>query len=228
MTDAVVPIVSSEPTGSVARPSSPYSTAVGPAATADAGGPVAEPRGLGVRALFGLSTDLADVRAVDAAADSTSDLLGVPLSPAERADIARRDHLARLGSRVIGQIEGRPGYGGAWYDQLDGGALHIASTGPDFSPAVRAVIPPGWPVRYDHVQWSLAELTALAERIGGEMRGRTPLGNLLVSVGDNQMTNTVDVGVDTRAPSDAEAALQRAYPQPFLHVIRSEIYLALG
>lgn len=222
MTDAVVPIVPTEPTGSVASPSSPHCSVVEPTPSADPGGSAAEPRGLGVRAEFGLSTDLAHVRAVNAAADSTSDLLGVPLSPAERADIAQRDHLARLGSRVIGQIEERPGYGGAWYDQLDGGALHIASTGPDFSPAVRAVIPLGFPVRYDRVQWSLTELTALAKRIGGEMTGRTTLGNLLVSVGAHEPTNTVDVGIDTEAPSDTEAALRRAYPQPSLHVTRSD------
>lgn len=228
MTDAEVPIVPTESTGSVDPPSSPHSTVVGPTSTADPGEPPAEPRGLSVRAQFGLSTDPAHVRAVNAAADSTSDLLGVPLSPPERADIAQRDHLSDLGSRVIGQIEGQPGYGGAWYDQLDGGALHIASTGPDFAPAVREVIPPGLPVRYDRVQWPLTELTALAKRIGGEMTGRTPLGNLLVSVGAYEPTNTVDVGIDTDAPSDTEAALRRAYPQPFLHVTRSEGYRAMA
>lgn len=219
---------SAEAPGPVASPGTDQSGPVEPAVTADPGGSAVEPRGLGVRARFGLSTDLAHVRAVDAAGDSTSDLLGVPVSPAEHADIERRDHLARLSSRVIGKIEGRPGYGGAWFDQLDGGALHIASTGPDFSPAVRAVIPPGWPIRYDYVQWSLAELTALANRISGEVTGHTPLGNLLSSVGAHQPTNTVEVGILIDAPADTEAALRRAYPQPFVHTTRSEGWFAMA
>lgn len=193
----------------------PSTTSAGPAASPGAA------HDIRVRSEFGLSTDPGYVRAVEAADDSTSDLLGVLISPAERADIAQRDRLQQLGLQVIPRIEEQPGYAGAWYDQLDGGALHIASTGPDFSPAVRAVIPPGFLVRYDRVRWSLAELTVVADRIGDEMSGRTPIGKLLGRVAAHEPTNTVDVGIRVDAPSDTEGVLRRAYPQPFVHVTHS-------
>lgn len=73
---------------------------------------------MGLRAQFGLRSDLPYVRTVDADPSSTTDRLGIPLTPDEAADIGARSDTARALGTAAQDLDG---FGGIWIDQAAGG-----------------------------------------------------------------------------------------------------------
>lgn len=176
---------------------------------------------LKLRREFGLDTDPAHVKAVENAPDSTDDQLGIALSPPERATLSARFHVQDTAAKtLLPGLEKRPGFGGAWFDQANGGTFHIASTGPDFSQAVQAALPAWFPVSYDHVGTPVAVLNRLVDQLVANVDTGAGHARWISSTNVDEPTNTVQIEVAMNAPAQAEAELRRLHPQPYVRITR--------
>lgn len=122
------------------------------------------------RELFGLRADDAWIRQV--AADPTSEAgetaYGVPLTPAERADLDQRADKSHPIAEVIEAYgSGQPDWGGLFIDQTLGGiVVGLFTDQLDLHrEAIRNQLYPGAAFEVRKVRWTLAKLQALAARI---------------------------------------------------------------
>jgi hypothetical protein len=81
------------------------------------------------RAQWGLDQDLAVVRSVDRSTQATRKDLGIPLSPAESANIVARQRLLPVEAAIVTAASKLPGYAGVWVDQPAGGIIHVGVVG---------------------------------------------------------------------------------------------------
>ncbi|RBY78568.1 hypothetical protein DQ239_08440 [Blastococcus sp. TF02-09] len=106
----------------------------------------AESHEIQLRSMFGLRADLSYVRAVDADPESTTDQLGIPLTPDEAADIDARSALGPTVRALVAAAEDLDGYGGIWIDQAAGGVIHLAVAGTwpeETTRLLRSLVPAG-------------------------------------------------------------------------------------
>ena len=145
---------------------------------------------------FGLTTDLAEVRALmaDPAAYTT---YPVALTPEERAEMERRLAMETQMNPLEEAAEKMPNFAGHWIDQPAGGIIVVAFAGDaeKREPDLRPLLPPGAELQVRNVKHTVAELEALREQIKGDL---SDLGRAGIRVGllyTDLPKNQVIVGV---------------------------------
>jgi hypothetical protein len=187
--------------------------ATGPAAAGD--GPVPDDQKLQdelrFRRDFGLTTDLAEVRAL--MADPTAyTTYPVALTPEERAEMERRLAMEGQMTPLEEAAEKMPNFAGHWIDQPAGGVIVVAFAGDaeKREPELRPLVPPGAELQVRNVKHTAAELEAVREQIKGVL---SDLGRAGIRVGllyTDLPTNRVIVGV-VDLDSAATARLEALY-----------------
>ena len=192
----------------------------------------AESRAIALRAQFGLQNDLSYVRAAESAATSSATVdLGIPLTPAEHAEMARRDRLGSAMASIEKTFTGAdPTYVGVWLDQASGGILNVSFTAdpsPQTAAQLQELLPAGASARVTVVPTPLATLTAVAAQITQDMIQNGQHNDLtIVSSGVDVSTDSVTVTILNSAPIGEEAALLARYG-PTLTITRGEQFIAL-
>jgi len=168
----------------------PKAQAAGPTTSQDV------ERQVAARAALGLPTDPTYVAGV--AADSTADTsFGVPLTPAEIADLRARPDAAALDPMVSFARRHPADYGGTYIDQAAGGIVDVALTG---SARLRtadlaALLPAGVKTRFRSVRWSEQDLTSATSAITKDMPVLEASGIVFGQVYPDVVTNRVVVAV---------------------------------
>jgi hypothetical protein len=175
-----------------------------------------------LRTESGLRHDEEWIRSVDAASTSTSDALGIPLTPSESADIQGRDRL----NAVLGKIEGAAGksalFGGVSIDQASGGAVRIAMTAnPKESAAASALlstlrnfIPQGVDLEVTVQDASLSELDGIYTTMSNDWAAGKLDNFAITSIGE--FGPVVTVTTSGKSPSEVQSALQSQYGASFI------------
>lgn len=161
------------------------------------------------RSDFGLRSDLEWIRAV--AADPTSDrtTYGVPLTPAEIAELARRSiTLEAFRDQVIEYASAQPDYAGAWIDQLRGGVLVVQFAGTTLvhQAKILSMVRPGAPIEVRQVRWRLSEIQAWQDRVGAEEAWFLTIPAYLYANGPDEVQNRLTVTVSSADP-DVESKI---------------------
>ncbi len=191
----------------------------------------AESLAIALRAQFGLQNDLSYVRAAESAATSSATVdLGIPLTPAEHAEMVRRDRLSSAGASIDKTFTGAdPTYVGVWLDQASGGILNVSFTADPsqrIAAQLQSLLPAGGSARVTVVPTPLATLTAVAAQITQDMIQNGQHNDLtIVSSGVNVSTDSVTVTILNNAPIGEEAALLARYG-PTLRITRGEPVIA--
>jgi hypothetical protein len=157
----------------------------------------------------GVATDEASVRAAAADPEADTQSFGIPLTPAELR--------ALEGNGVSFEIDApmgvwvNPGlperFGGLW---LQGGVVTVAVVQGDPTVLALARCVERGPVRYVWADVSLAEGTALLNRIGSDTDRWRAQGLQINQIDYDETAGVVNVGVSRPTP-EALAALQAAY-----------------
>lgn len=193
---------------------------------------LAESHEISLRAQLGLQRDLAYVRNIDAAASSSRTDLGIPLTPAEQADMAGRGRLGNAITAIDKTFKtADPTYVGAWLDQASGGILNVlytAKPGAEAAARLQALLPPGGSARVAVVPNSLATLTAVQAKVTDEMvRDQQNSDQTIVASAVDLSTNSIAITLLESSPSGEEAALLARYG-PTLTFIRGEQAVPAG
>ena len=165
----------------------------------------------------GVATDEVAVRAAAADPGTDTTALGIPLSGTELRALAGNGFAVEPGSPISFWVSAgaRDRFGGIW---LDRGTLHVAVLHGD--PATlalaRCIEPPN--VTYVWANVSLAEGTALLDRIGGDMDRWRASGISINLIDYDETQGVVNVGLTEPTPQ-ALAALQAAYG-PLVRVVQ--------
>jgi hypothetical protein len=166
---------------------------------------------------FGLRADLAYVRAVAANPLASSDEFGVPLLPAELAELnSRAANVDAIRDVVIAYTEANPSeFAGIYIDQQHGGILTTIWTANValHEAAIRALVRPGAPVAFRSAKYPLTELHALQDRISGDWNWMRAFRIAPVGVGVDQIANRVKVDVSS-ANANAAALIFAHYAVP--------------
>ena len=91
-----------------------------------------------LREEFGFDASASHIAEVNAG-DLSRDRLGIPLTAAEDADMARRAELSPIIQKIDALLEPTGLYGGGWIDNKAGGQVVVAYVG-DLTPAVQATV----------------------------------------------------------------------------------------
>ncbi|HEX2766552.1 MAG TPA: hypothetical protein VHR55_07965 [Candidatus Limnocylindria bacterium] len=149
------------------------------------------------RAEFGLPAGEAYVKAVAARSD-VSLAWGVPLTPAEAAEMDRRARLADGMEALNARAATIPELGAVYFDQRAGGEIVVAIAG-DPAPhraALSRLAPEGASVRMERVAYSLRQLLDTQAAILGDRDELSSAGIVINSVTADESGNRVEVGVD--------------------------------
>jgi hypothetical protein len=164
------------------------------------------------RTSFGLRSDLDFIRAV-AKDPAASDEFGVPLLPAEVAEINRRGANAdRVGPIVRAYAAEHPAaFGGMWIDQEHGGLVTVAFTedadlhGRELATRLAGV----GVVAIRSARYSERELRALQDRIVADDPWFKTIPAQLRGVGVDVTKNAVEIDISTANPSITELIVAR-------------------
>lgn len=177
----------------------------------------AELEAIRYRTDFGLRSDLAYVRAVAANPAASSEEFGVPLLPAELAELNNRAaNVDAIRDVVIGYTAAHSDeFAGIYLDQKNGGLLTTMWTANValHEAAIRALVRPGAPIAFRSATYPLSELRTLQDRISGDWNWMRSFAIAPVGVGVNEMENRVDVDVSS-ANGNAPALILAHYAVP--------------
>lgn len=184
-----------------------------------------------VRVRFGLRSDPGYVAQVARQAKSSDDApLGVPLTSAERREMARREAVGESLGRVEQAVEhAQPGsFAGTWLDQAAGGVAVVATTSPNrvSVSALQALLPLGAQLRVEQVRNSAAALAAAQEHVMADLPRWRQRGVQVASVGTFPQDNLVRVRLNPGIPPTALAAFRAAYDSDVVRIDLSPAALA--
>ncbi len=171
-----------------------------------------------IRQQFGLSTNPRLVHSLSAEADTTTDLLGIPLTPAERADIMHRDALTPVLSELEPYLDHQPEFSGMWVDQQLGGALFIAATTSRLSRVVPPKIPAGYTVKYVSARYPLSQLQRVETSVTADVVHRRYGGQYITRSKVSVKSNSVELTLRSDTPPAARKQITDRYPAPFVHL----------
>lgn len=186
-----------------------------------------------VRREFGFRSDSAYLAQVHTRRDTTVRDLGVPLTPAEAAEMARRGALGTFIGRVDKDGRGSRYFGGVRLNQSAGGVIEIlivglGKTDPGaraLERSLRADIPAGTAAASVSVPYSADTLSHAAQAVSdGLTRGNLrSLGVRTVS----RRGESLHIGIISGAPGSAEKQLRARFPWPYVVIDRSANVLEL-
>jgi len=168
-------------------------------------------RDLRIRAEFGLSLHQSSIQAASNGYGTSTDLLGIPLTPAERADIAHRDLLIPMIDRLNQRLINNNVFAGLWIDQHKGGVLHFAQTSGDLSPVVESYITPDHPVVYETFANSLSQLNSTEAAVTAAVLSHHGEARYINSSSVSVPDNAVVLVLKNDAPAGTDQALNRTY-----------------
>jgi hypothetical protein len=170
-----------------------------------------------LRTEMGLVNTVPQIQAIRSAFPSTATLLGIPLTPDERAQLAARQALTTAAAPVLAAARGLASYGGAWFEQSGTGTIHllfkIGTRPQDIAPATQ-LLKPDLAIKIAYVPKSEAELEELQNRIHNDHAKWKSKGVAVSSIEIDDSGNQVRVMVlpskhrvadDAKAMSDAYA-----------------------
>lgn len=172
-----------------------------------------------VRARYSFRSDAAYVAKVASDPTATTDVLGIPLLPAERKEIVRRNALGANIGAISAALTPLGIYGGAWIDNGDGGKLKVAVTKtstPTLEATVSSILH-GQAFQFVHTNITEQELIAISLRVAKSPEWKT---KMVQSSGVHPQTGTVSVVIATEAPKDSESTLGALFG-PALSITRS-------
>ncbi|MGY2128427.1 hypothetical protein [Blastococcus sp. SYSU DS0617] len=187
-----------------------------PDATSPAGPPPTDQESyeIALRAQFGLRSDLSYVRKVDADPGSTTDRLGIPLTPDEAAAIDARS--ATVGA-LHAAAQDLDGFGGIWIDQAAGGVIHLAVAGTWSEETVqrlRSLVPAGQQLVLEEVAVSLAELESLLGRLNDVSLSDPSIREHLAGLYLEEQNNAVRLTMLTDTPQEALDRIAQEFGGP--------------
>jgi hypothetical protein len=200
-------------------------TPAGPTATpthATIAAPIESPSAAELNAIryrteFGLRADLAYIRAVAANPLASSVEFGIPLLPAELAELnSRAASVDAIKEIVIAYTEAHPDeFAGIYIDQEHGGLLTTMWTANValHEAAIRAKVRPGAPLAFRSAKYPLSELQTLRDRISGDWNWMRGFAIAPIGVGVDQINNRVEVDVST-VNGNASALILAHYAVP--------------
>lgn len=156
------------------------------------------------------------MRTVDADPSSTTDGLGIPLTPDEAADIAARFDLSPTVRALAAAAQDLDGFGGIWIDQAAGGVIHLGVAGTWSEETVhglRSLVPAGQQLVLTEVAVSLAELESLHERLV-EVVSDPSLRDHLVELVLVTPQNAVSLTMLTDTPQEALDRISQEFGGP--------------
>lgn len=166
------------------------------------------------RKSFGLRSDEAYVREVFGTRESREFRYGVPLTRSEEANLAWRGRVANSLNSLYPEFSEDPHQAGMWIDQERGGVVVAQwSDNADRSALVarwRQSLPPGTALEAHQVQFSAADLAALAGRVTADVPLLRLEGVKLTVVATIHRLNKVMVGVEDLTEAK-RLRLERAY-----------------
>lgn len=140
--------------------------------------------------------------------------IGIPVSPQEAADIAARERrTAQIGLALKEYAATIPDdWAGSWVDQARGGiiVIHLADDLEAHRGELARLFRPDAPIEIRRVEYSLADLSRLADRIGADVSWLDEAGIGYVGVGVDIAANLVAISVLSNAP-DAAKLVRRHY-----------------
>jgi hypothetical protein len=197
------------PSADADPPDAPSSTASSPTAPTDG-----ESHEIQLRSQFGLRSDLPYVRTVDADPESTTDELGIPLTPDEAADIAARTGTV---SALHAAAQDLDGFGGIWIDQAAGGVIHLAVAGSwpeETVQGLRSLVPAGQQLVLEEVAVSLAELESLVKRLNDVVLSNPSLRVHLAGLYLEEQNNAVRLTMLTDTPQELLDQVEQEFGGP--------------
>ncbi|SDF50288.1 hypothetical protein SAMN05660662_2390 [Blastococcus aurantiacus] len=174
----------------------------------------AESHEIQLRSQFGLRSDLPYVRTVDADPRSTTDRLGIPLTPEESADIEARSSTVRVLGAAAQDLDG---YGGIWIDQAAGGVIHLGVAGSwseETIQRLRSLVPAGQQLVLEEVAVSLAELESLLERLNDAVLSDPSLRVHLAGLYLEEQNNAVRLTMLTDTPQELLDQVEQEFGGP--------------
>lgn len=156
------------------------------------------------RAEFGLNTDLTYVRSVERRADVSLEW-GLPLTPAEAAELRRRAVVADSMDGLNARAEQIPDLAAVYFDQKAGGQIVIAIAGdPErYRQELTSLVPAGATVRMERAQHTLRQLLATHDAILADRAELAEAGIVVNAVVVDESGNRVEVGVEGSAETAA-------------------------
>ena len=167
-----------------------------------------------LREAFGLRADPEYVAQVAEDPAATTAELGIPLLPAEAAEIRRRFAAQdRMGALTAYGAEHRDQFGGLYIDQQAGGTVVLLFTGDiaQHQRAVAALAPAGVRTVVRQVRHTEAELEALQQQLTREMDALQPRGVEFITSWTDVERNIVQLEAKSNDPT-LEATLEAAHP----------------
>lgn len=149
------------------------------------------------RSEFGLTTDLAHVRAAASRVDVSWDW-GVPLAPEEDQELRRRDAIAQQMGPLNRRALELPELGAVWFDQQAGGEIVVAMAGDpeSYRAEIAKLVPHGANFRMESVRYPLRQLLDVHDTIIDEYLELAEAGINVTAVIVDESGNRVEVGVD--------------------------------
>lgn len=176
---------------------------------------VSQAHEMNLRAQFGLPAGLSHVQQVDRSNSATRTELGIPLAPEESANVAARDELGAIASRLVARGQHDPSFGGVWIDQASGGTLvvaaHATAGAPKLNRNLKADIPTATRLSVISAAFSYAQLTQTAARITDGAVAHDPLLRALVSSGVDVKKNRVSLVLKAGTTPSVVAALAKKF-----------------
>jgi hypothetical protein len=133
---------------------------------------------------------------------------GVPLDPAESAEVDRRAEVQRGSGKALRAAAKEGGAAGAYFDQAAGGAPVFLTSGDvgRLRAAVRGKLPAGVAARFERVRFSTVDLEALQSRVNRDLEAGRLVDLGVTSTAIDARGNSVVVGVAV-ASDQVRAAL---------------------
>lgn len=172
-----------------------------------------ETHALSLRKEFGLKAELDYVRSVGVARDKNISALGIPLTPAEAANIKARDVLVGVATRISAGATKLSGYGDVWIDQAAGGVLRVGLVGGQGSPAAAKIreIAGSTPVAINTVKHDLSTLTSTQDALTSRMSTDPGFRAQIVQVAMRPQLNGITVAVRAGGPQSLVDSLRAQY-----------------
>lgn len=173
-----------------------------------------QPYAVKIRSEMGLNSEVGHILSVATRSDSTGDVMGTPLTPAESADIEGRQVLNKWADTVESVVTGEPSYAGMWIDQKAGGVLHIAIAGPHGESTytnLRKLLPVGDRVVFDHANYTLTALRAAHAAVTADLVARKPLFKYVRESAVSIRANRVSLTIDGKMPAAEQNELSKSY-----------------
>lgn len=186
------------------------------------------------RAEFGLttnpriiSTSLSNINSQSV--EQNLDVLGIPLTNAEAANIRSRDSLGSTGAAITNKVlnltKNADSVGNPWIDQAAGGVLHIQVTSPSLTVKTSQVateLAPSARVVVDTVSHSRSELQQIASDVQNLMISKQGIGQYIISAKTSDTTNSFDVMITPKTPPNLIRSMENKWGSTGLKIIKSE------